>query len=204
MIEIGIEQEQGSVDEFAKQMRRRAFYLGESMQKNVLFSSWFLARAAAAATRVAPKSRPIVKNPKNRPGYYYAAKKIRNGKTTYMPIRSQKEDVKATLKANHPAAQIHMRGLAKNAWYWCLQEMNADFGTTSSEVKNRMLKRKRKRASIVEMDMNKAHPTIHFGSRLKYASSAFKTKGPSTASSIARRAANSMRKDLERRIRAMK
>ena len=204
MIEIGIEQEQGSVDEFAKQMRRRAFYLGESMQKNVLFSSWFLARAAAAATRVAPKSRPIVKNPKNRPGYYYAAKKIRNGKTTYLPIKSRKEDVKKTLKANHPAAQIHMRGLGKNAWYWCLRSMNADFDTTSKEVKNRVVRSKRRKATIVQMDMNKAHPTIHFGSRLRYASDAFKTKGPSTASSIARRAANSMRKDLERRIRKMK
>jgi len=198
---IQITQEKGSIEELSKQMRRRAFHLQESMESNVFFTSWFIGRAAHAATRLAPKTYPIVANPdKTQVMKPYAAKHVKDGKVTLVPIWGLTKPI-ARL---NPAAQIKKHGLAKQAWFWCLRDLRDPSGKVQAQDNPNLRKVSRSAATIFRYVRDKTKPSVTFGLGLKYATSAFKIKGRQTENDIARRAANSMRKDLERRIKAMK
>ncbi len=182
------------IQELSRIMQLRAKHLSEDVDKTVNFTGWFIARAASAATKMSPKTRPIVKNPtfggsgvgsRSR----FAAKKIRRGAKTLIPIRA---DSKSEARQSRKAI-IGNRGFAKDAWKWVIGSLGRSPGHTLNRMDRTAFNVSRQKAG--------GQATLILQSRVDYATQAFKTKGPATADNIARRAANAMRKDLERRAK---
>jgi hypothetical protein len=169
--------------------------LKEDSRKTVLYGSWFIARSAGAATKSAPKTRPIVIFDRNLVAgemlTTFAAKKFtKSGEVVLIPIPEAKTKPEARLDKR---AKIKKRGLAKDAWRWIIGDLGRSTGKTNNKRRGSYF--------LVEQFLDKvAGPEIRLTNRLRYASLAFKTKGRATVSNIGSRANNAMRKDLDRRV----
>ena len=65
-VEMTVEASERDISELSRIMALRAKLLKEDAEKTVGYTAWFIGKAAGAATKVAPKLRPIVKNPNKR------------------------------------------------------------------------------------------------------------------------------------------
>lgn len=163
-----------------------------------------VALKAATATKIAPKRRRIVKNPKrqgnkfstknNRPGLYYAVKP-QKGPDIYIPIWGTKESARQSKKA-----QITRRGLGQNAWKWMLTGINS--GSRQAQMTNPMRWNvgSKHRYQAVTNRSTHPNPSIKLEDKLKYATLAFKVKGRATVFNIMQRAENAMAAQIRRRI----
>ena len=193
MTDISIDVPPKDIAQLRRLMNLRGRLLKEDSRKTVTFAAWFIAKAASAATRLAPKTRPIVKNPAARSGDRrrapFAAKKFtKNRDLVLIPIRAAtKQEAREDKRA-----KIGTRGLARDAWRWVVGDLGRAAGKT--------LNKKMTSAYRVRKSLDRATgPEILLENRLNYAGLAFKTKGAATVNNILSRANNAMRKDLERR-----
>lgn len=149
------------------------------------------AGALASSTKVAPKTRAIVKRKPGtaeRPGVFYAKRPLESG-VRFLRIESE---TKADART-HKNAQIRRRGLAKTAWFSILR----DVGGKSQSVKG---------ASVAagplswatSKNINALSPEIYIHNKLKYAQDAFRTKGRASVDSASSRALNRVKRIVER------
>lgn len=153
-----------------------------------------IAGTLAATTRVAPKTRTIVKRKpgtKVRSGTLYAKRPTADG-FRFLAIRA---DSTADAKQSK-LAKIGKRGLAKSAWFWVLSELGGRAGrfTAGAGV------RKSRNAYGVLNRMSGLDPAILIENKLEYASEAFKTKGRATVDNAGERALNRVKRIVERQV----
>lgn len=229
--EVTVEVPEKDIAELSRVMALRAKLLKEDAEKTVSYTAWFIGKAAGAATKVAPKLRPIVKNPNKqaktdrRFAPYGVTRYRRDGSTYFQPIYRtgefgrvrfiDKESLQVRYRSKfsgkiiseYETAQapglsiksdkrrvIGRRGLARDSWRWIIGDLGHAPGQTWNQ----------KKAAYygVTKALQQSEPTITLTNKLNYADQAFKIKGRATVDNIMRRAANAMRKDLERRAKA--
>lgn len=158
-----------------------------------------IALASKAATRVAPKTRRVVKHAKGmkrntNPNLWYIVRNTEQG-DKYIPFRTRggKERVRMS-----PKAQIKRRGLAQNAWKWMLGPLNSKAG---GKVINAGNMKTKNRYFAVRSMLKSFHPAVNLHDKLRYATLAFKTKGKRTVNNIMDRALNAMTTQLQQKIK---
>lgn len=180
---------------------RRAFR--DLSRDAVRYGAVQVALKASTSTKIAPKKRRIVKNPKragnkfstkNENPYLWYAVKPKKPHDIYLPIWSGSK-----LGARHDRkAKITRRGLAKNAWKWMIASIDKSRGVHNpvrwrSGDKNRYQK--------VHNRSKSKNPSIHMFDKLDYASLAFHVKGRSPIMTVMERAENAMINRLKGRVR---
>jgi hypothetical protein len=153
-----------------------------------------VAGALATATKVAPKTRPIVARAPGkpqRPGTWYA-KRVHKSNVSYPRIKAETKQ-QARMERQ---AIISRRGLARSAWFWMLR----DVGGGTKSVPGATV-RKTGRAYAVRREFAGSDPAILLHSRLNYASDAFKTKGRATVYNVGARAAGRVSRTIARRLK---
>jgi hypothetical protein len=197
---IQIEFNPSDVARIQTTMRRMVMYLHKEMGEAVKAGAWYVARAAGAATKIAPKTRKIVPNPEYRSSYItgfwegsmamkWAVLRYRKDRSTMLkPVKGEtREDAKASR-----AARIGRRGLAKDSWSWMLGSMGKPMLALHT--------RRMAGISTVSKSIGGDNPSVLLENRLRYAMDAFLVKGRATVSNIMSRAANSMAASMNRKI----
>jgi len=186
----------GSVAKLQKTMADMVFKLGKGLKETVFVGAWYVARAAGAATKVAPKYRTIKKNPLARTDARlgnWMVQVWKNGKLLKeVGVRAATRDEVKRRKI----ARIMWRGLAKSVWGWMLKGLGKPKGRTYLPETGNAFELVKKLGGL--------NPEIRLMSRIRYARDAFKTKGKATESNILRRAASGMQKSIEYKLRHIK
>jgi hypothetical protein len=178
---------------FRAAMAHRSRVLAEDLHQTVKAAAWFVARAAAAATKIAPKFRKLVNVATARDwrvNRIYAADVYKSDGSHHLvpvPGRSVAEAKQS------PIARVPRRGLAKDAWAWILGAM----GQRGAPSLNRPMPR----AYYVQQRLTLTDPAILMVNKLRFGQAAFKTGGRATINNILARASRAMVSDADRRAR---
>ncbi len=148
------------------------------------------AGALATATRISAKVRPIVttnpdgeKRGKRRvvEARTFFAKGVTNGKPYYKRIYADS----AAEARQHPLAKIKRSGLARSAWFWIKRDLGG--GMSTSPMGARVIP---SAYGIYRQDGE----NIRMTNRLRYAESAFFSKGRATVDNVAERTLGRIKK----------
>ena len=176
--------------EFNRMLSLMESRLGKDTGESTRWGMYHAAKAAAASTKKAPKRRRLLRNkgvneqfPASE--YPYMVKVWAQGREEPMEVFVD--------RVNAKERRIKRSGLAKNAWKWGITRMGMRAGARQGYASRR---------SVVVDDKSKAlNPEIAMTSVLPYAGKALKGSGNQAVSTIMRRASNSMRKYMERRLK---
>lgn len=198
MIDLSLDRR--SAADLQNSMRRLIFDLGKPIDTAILMTAWYVAKAARAATKLSAKTRRVVPNPDYKKvfvkGWYartqafkWAVSKYQSdGTVRFVPVKAETEQEAKQSKA----AQIRRRGLAQDAWSWISRALGGSAPATRNRTMNS--------AADVKKQLGVTNPQILLQDNLRYAGLAFRTKGRATQDDIMRRAANSLRATVERKI----
>jgi hypothetical protein len=198
---IGVTVNQAEMDMIRRNMKALQDDLGRTAKQSVKSTAYYVAKAASAAARIAPKVRKIVKNKVKKKELTGQAKRWwsryavviwRKGARTERTVPAVKSVAEAK---RHKLAQIGRRGLAKSVW----QMAGRTFGFRqrpgvpwAGKHANAFLREYRIGAeALIE-------------NNLSYAGLAFKKSGRATEQDIVSRAANNQREYVERQMDKMK
>jgi hypothetical protein len=201
MIEMNIPQE--DVQRVERSMRDMARRLDMDMRDVVRWTAWYVSRAAATATKIAPSRRKVIDNPlrredlsgqKKRWWSPFAVKLWRRGVSRRQTIPGVTTLAEAQA---HKITNIGRYGLAKASWMWAGKKGHAKniaggrFGYQVDSLSKRFAEWKER--------ITVAGPEVTIGSKLDYASMAFKQRGRATEQDIMRRAAGAMEHYIKRK-----
>ena len=187
------------ISNLSSQITRLQCALGKTCAESVQWAAWYVARAAATATRKAPATRGILNNKLWVKGINWKVQKqapflvkwfLKNGtKKNVMVWAKTKEQAKRT-----KTAKIRNAGLAKSAWFWAAR---------AARIKTSSLKSYQtagQRYAIGEDRTKQLNPEVEIGTILSYQNKAWKQKGRATVSNIGRRASKAMKYYIDQRL----
>lgn len=201
---LSVEVDKASVASIQKDIKRLETEVGKDLGQAVLIASWYISKAARAATKLSRKKHRIVPNPRYNPnarsfskfssdfknGNRFSAEKLRqDGTRRLIPIFGAETPQEAR---QSPLAEIKRRGMAQDAWSWISKAL----GTSAPSQRNRITRRH----AGVDVQTKSVNPSVLIEDNLKYASLAFRTRGRATVNDIMSRAAARLRATVERKI----
>ncbi len=185
--EIRFEFPPNDIREFNRMMELMERRLGMDAGQSTRWGMYHAARAASASTKIAPKQRPLRKNKGDNPDFPIS--EYPNYIQIWGQGMTEPLDYFIT-RTNAKERRIKRRGLAKNAWKWGLTWINMRAGNMTGYSR-------RDSVRVTDRHRDKLNPYIEMTSVLPYAGKALK----GDTSTIMRRASNSMRKYMERRLK---
>ena len=200
MIELSMSFPQDQVAELNRQIGQLIQISGTLPEASVKRAMYFVLKSLSATTKVAKKTRKVEradfiqkrrkKNQRNEGGLFKV--QAFNRKTGAEETKIFQADSLQEAKQKR-IAQVYYSGLAKRSWGWAMRDL---FGTGGEEVG---FKRK---PGMVETQATKGiiDYSMKVSDNLRYIEDAFKSKGKATVDNILVRAANQIRKDVERAL----
>ena len=183
---ITLEFPPNDIREFNRMLSLMESRLGKDSGESTRWGMYHAARAAAASTKKAAKRRRLLKNKGDNEqfpatAFPYMVRVWAQGRTEPMEV--------FVARTNAKERRIKRAGLAKNAWRWGITRLGMRAGARAGYGSRR---------SVRVIDRHKAvSPSIEMTSVLPYAGKAL----TSDVTTIMRRASNSMRKYMERRLK---
>ena len=220
-----IEFPRADVDALFRQIDRAQKDLGKSMARSVSWAAAYVARSLSAATKVAPKLRPLVENPdkryktdlrRARVGVYV----YRKGVKKFVPIyrtgeygtqrfvgKTKREGTLHASAFHAPndgfyaasSAQTHRkREIGRRGLAKKTWQLAASFAGRGGYIKPMGVYRLAGAVRIIDDAVN---PGVVITNHLDYAMEAFKTSGEQAISSALARASRNMEREIDRQIK---
>jgi hypothetical protein len=199
MVDVSIKADPRDVLEFQRIMGKLQTVLGKTPDKAVELGAVFVAKALQGATAVSPKKRMVKPASylavSNAPDKWVARVNRTRNTERWIPIPGHWATKEQAMQ--RPAARITYRGLARLLWWKAIGRLGAEAsGGSAPQVGSKTGQKADKLISVTLVRGSEASARITDNAR--YALQAIKGSGKSTIDNVMRRAANSMRKYVER------
>lgn len=199
MSDVAVTVDRESVESIQRSMFRLVAWTNRDAETALLIAAWYVGHAAAAATKLSAKRRKILDNPSydgsDRRRALFVVQKYRQNHIDLVPVKAKSKSEAAQSKA----AQIGMRGLAKNTWWFASAALGAK-GDHRTDLLKARAKQVATRSAQAEKHFGGNDQSVTIGSLLGYAGLAFKTKGQKTASNIMQRAADRFKHNVDKKV----
>lgn len=199
MVDVSITVPERDLMEFRRIMDKLQTTLGKTPDKAVELGAVFVARALQAASRVSPRQRkvqivsPYLSHTHRGIPNQWVAVDDRTANLKYIPIPgwwANRQDAQ-----KQKPAQIRQSGLARLIWWKMASQISSQAG--AHPIANRMAEAPADRNASVTI-VHGEDASVKMDDSLRYALQGFKSSGRATVDDSMRRAANSMRKYIER------
>ena len=202
MVDLSIDVPQRDLIEFRRIMGLLQTKLGKTPEKAVEIGAAFVAKSLQAATRVSKKQRYVYPADRTHTGRksnavwrkWFAVDDRIPGQPKQIPIHyhyKTKEEAQKQLEA-----QIYRSGLARLLWWKAAKKIGSSVASQPAAAAAAM--QQSEGLMIVTKIMAAEQSSISMNNSSRYALMAFKSSGRATVDDSMRRAANSMRKFIER------
>lgn len=196
---VTIEFPEADVNNFSKQLLRAQRELGKDFGEAIRWGAWSVARSCGAATRVAPKKRPMtaVRGKVSKSGKQayevetYKASGHKGQRHTFLIYHRSKREANADRRV-----KIGMRGLAKSSWYWGIKELGSAGGTGGA---TEHAKKRGRENVVVEKHLKGDDPYVRITNKLPYITDAL-DGGLSSIEGAMGKAARHLEREITRKM----
>lgn len=198
MISLSMDVDRAGLAAMRRQMQRRMDLLGKTPRAVVRDATFALLGALRSSTRRAKPNRRVVRNPDPNalrfPAHYWAIVRYdRQDKPAYIPVMGGRDNRQAAM--DDKRRRVPRRGLAIASWGWMFRPLGRSTSVEHPEKPSAFSVRERAIPGDHEVKLQ---------NRIRYALSAFRSKGRKDVATAMSRAAKTLRIKTEKALAKLK